>query len=420
MQKAPSMTKPARLLFLSHRLPYPPHNGAAIRTWNILRLLAADFEVEGVCFDRPDRHLAHVPLAERLAAMQEHGRFTLLPIPQLSSRPRLVADHVRSVVTGRPYTWYVHESGEAERAVRELLHRFDPHVVHVDSMDMVRLLPLLEGRPTVVTHHNVESQLLERRSAGESAAWRRRYLHLQAERLRRAEAEWMPRVALNVVVSPEDEEVFRTIAPRARYAVVPNGVDVDFFRPRPGPTEGCVFVGGTTWHPNRDALHWFAGEILPRLRARGEQSPVTWVGRVTDEERREFDGVAGLHLTGYVDDIRPHLARAACFIAPMRFGGGTRLKLLDAWAMGKAIVSTSPGAEGLGGVDGGDLVLAEDADAFADAVIRVLRDPALQTRLGQGGRAAVEARFSWEVIGRRMSDLYREVAGLAPVGAAVH
>ena len=412
------MTKPARLLFLSHRLPYPPHNGAAIRTWNILRLLAAEFEVAGLCFDRPDHHLAHVPLAERLAAMETHGRFTLLRIPQLTSRLRLVADHARSVATGRPYTWYVHESGEAHRALGELLDRFDPDVVHVDSMDMVRLLPQLAGRPTVLTHHNVESQLLERRSAGESAAWRRRYLHLQAERLRRAEAEWMPRVALNVVVSPEDEEVFRDIAPTARYAVIPNGVDIEYFRPQASPTDGCVFVGGTTWHPNRDALHWFAGEILPRLRARGETSPVTWVGRVTEEERRAFDGVDGLQLTGYVDDIRPYLARAACFSAPLRYGGGTRLKLLDAWAMGKAIVSTSPGAEGLGGVDGEDLLLAENADRFADAVVRVLRDPALRARLEAGGRAAVETRFSWDVIGRRMSDLYRGVSGLKYEGAA--
>jgi glycosyltransferase involved in cell wall biosynthesis len=264
----------------------------------------------------------------------------------------------------------------------------------------------------VVTHHNVESQLLERRSVGEAAGWRRHYFRLQAERLRRAEAEWMPRVALNVVVSSEDERVFRAIAPGASYAVVPNGVDVDYFRPQPGPTEGCVFVGGTTWHPNRDALHWFAAEILPRLRARGEQGPVTWVGRVTDEERHAFDGVDGLHLTGYVDDIRPYLARATCFIAPLRFGGGTRLKLLDAWAMGKAIVSTNPGAEGLGGIDGQDLLLADEPEAFTDAVVKVLRDRGLAERLGAGGRAAVEARFSWAVIGRRMSDLYRGVAGL--------
>jgi len=119
-----------------------------------------------------------------------------------------------------------------------------------------------------------------------------------------------------------------------------------------------------------------------------------------------------------VDDIRPYLARAACFIAPLRFGGGTRLKLLDAWAMGKAIVSTSSGAEGLGGVDGEDLLLAEDAARFADAVVRVLRDPALRSRLEAGGRAAVETRFSWDVIGRRMSDLYRGVSGLKYEGAA--
>jgi glycosyltransferase involved in cell wall biosynthesis len=402
-----------RLLFLSHRLPYPPHNGAAIRTWNILRLLAAEFDVTGLCFDRPDPHLAHVPLADRLAAMREHGDFAVTPIPQCASRARLLADHARSVLTGRPYTWYVHDSRDARAALARLVGRVRPDVVHMDSMDMVRLLPLLEARRTVVTHHNVESQLLARRAAGERDGARRAYLRLQAAALRRAEAAWMPRAALNVVVSPEDEATFRAIAPGARTAVLPNGVDVDYFRPIEGPQEGCVFVGGTTWHPNKDALAWFTAEVLPRLRALGETAPVTWVGRVTDEERARLDGHLGLRLTGYVDDIRPYVARAACFVAPLRFGGGTRLKLLDAWAMGKAIVSTSPGAEGLGGEHGRDLLLADDADGFALAIQRVLRDPALRAALGAGGRRAVEERFAWSVIGRRMGTLYREVAASA-------
>ena len=408
--RAPRSADRPRLLFLSHRLPWPPHNGASIRTWNILTLLAREFEVEGLCYDRPDPHLAGVPLDERMAAMARHGRFTLLPIPQCSSRARLAFDHARSILTRRPYTWYVHDSGAARSSLLGLLARFDPDIVHVDSLDMVRLLPLLGSRPTVVTHHNVESQLLERRAAGERSMARRRYLHWQAAALRRAESHWMPRVALNVVVSPEDEAEFRRLAPAARFAVVPNGVDVEHFRPSRGPTTGSVFVGGTTWHPNRDALHWFVAEILPRLRAKGEHSTVTWVGRATAEERERYAGVGGLRFTGYVDDIRPYVDAAACFIAPLRFGGGTRLKLLDAWAMGKAVVSTSAGAEGLGGRSGYDLLLADEPDHFADAMLRVLRNQDLEHRLGARGRESAVARFSWPVIGSGMSRVYHDIA----------
>jgi glycosyltransferase involved in cell wall biosynthesis len=409
MKTGPAARKP-RLLFLSHRVPFPPHNGAAIRTWNILRLLATEFEIAGICYDRPDQHLHHMAMADRMAALEEYGRFSVVPIPQVESRVRLGWDHARSLASGRPYTWYVHDVRAARDELRRLQGWFLPDVVHVDSLDMVRLLPLLDCRRTVVTHHNVESQLLERRAAGEASAFRRWYLQLQAERLRAAEARWMPEVAANVVVSPEDAETFRAIAPEARYTVVPNGVDVDYFRPVPAAEEGCVFVGGTTWHPNRDALGWFAEEVLPALRARGETAPVTWVGRVTEEERRRWDGVLGLRLTGYVEDIRPYVAGAACFIAPLRFGGGTRLKLLDAWAMGKAIVTTSAGAEGLGAVPERDLLIGDDVDAFVTQVQRVLRDRALRRALGTRGREEVESRFSWEVIGKRMCALYLTLA----------
>jgi glycosyltransferase involved in cell wall biosynthesis len=174
-----------------------------------------------------------------------------------------------------------------------------------------------------------------------------------------------------------------------------------------------VFVGGTSWYPNRDALHWFVEEIAPRLRSRGVPAHVTWVGRATDAEQREFSRVEGLTLTGYVDDIRPYVARAACYIAPLRVGGGTRLKLLDAWAMGKAIVSTTIGAEGLGARHGETMLLADTADAFADAIASVLRDEGLRRRIGAAARREAEERFSWDVIGETVRRLYVVAEGSA-------
>lgn len=396
------MTRPS-LLFLSHRLPYPPHNGAALRTYNVLRLLARDFDITALCFDRFDAATARLDQADRVRALEAFGRVEVYPIPQERSRLRLLGDHLRSVVTGRPYTWYVHESAPYLQRVSALLreHRWD--IVHLDSLDLLRVVPLLGGETIVCTHHNAEAALLRRRAAAEPVL-RRWYMRWQANRLERAEAQCLGRFALNIVVSDDDATLMRGVAPLARVAVVPNGVDTDFFRPTDAPVRDCVFVGGTSWFPNRDALLWCVDEILPRLRARVPDATVTWVGRVTEAERARLADVPGLTLTGYVEDIRPFVARAACFIAPLRVGGGTRLKLLDALAMGKAIVSTRIGAEGLGARDGEEMLLADDADAFADAVHRVLGDAALRERLAHGARALAERRFSWDGIGERLRE----------------
>jgi glycosyltransferase involved in cell wall biosynthesis len=388
-----------RLLFLSHRVPFPPHNGAALRTYNILRLLARDFEIVGLCFDRGDRATAHLGLAQRLAGLTPFGQFEAFPIPQELERSRFVQDHLRSVLTGRPYTWYTHDSAPFIARLRTLLAERHFDVVHVDSLDLVRLLPVVQKLPIVCTHHNVESELLRRRGGA--------YLRHQARAIERAEREWLPRVALNIAVSPDDAAMFRTLSPTARVEVIPNGVDTDYFAPCDADhPNGCVFVGGTSWYPNRDALQWFVTDIIPRLGA----TKTTWVGRATEAERRSFANVSCLDLTGYVDDIRPYVGAAACYIAPLRVGGGTRLKLLDAWAMGKAIVSTSIGAEGLGARHEENMLIADTGEAFADAIARILGDAELRRRLGAAARRTAMERFSWDVIGATMRDLYQDVA----------
>lgn len=404
-----------RLLFLSHRVPFPPHNGAALRSYNILRLLAQGYDVHALCFDRLDPATRDMPLPDRIAGLLPYATVEVFPIRQQESPLRLALDHARSLLTGRSYTWFVHDEAAAVRRTAELVRTGGFSLVHVDSLDLVRLMPMLSGLPVVCTHHNVESQLLRRRAANESSFLRRAYLRLQADRLEEVEREWTPRVRLNVVVSPQDEQELGRIAPGIRQLVVPNAVDADYFRPASPPLpesarEGLVFVGGTTWYPNRDALEWFVADILPRLRALGVNEPIRWVGRASDAERERFGSVPGLTLTGYVEDIRPHVWKARCFIAPLRVGGGTRLKLLDAWAMGMAIVATPIAAEGLAVREDENMVIAESADDFARAVARVLGDVALRQRLERGARHTAETRYGWDVIARDMLPAYQAVA----------
>jgi glycosyltransferase involved in cell wall biosynthesis len=173
-----------------------------------------------------------------------------------------------------------------------------------------------------------------------------------------------------------------------------------------------VFVGGLEWFPNHDALRHFCEDILPRVRAAGHDVPVRWVGRAPEPTRRAYRTQHNVELTGYVEDIRPLVRNAACYVVPLRVGGGTRLKILDAWAMGKAVVSTSIGCEGLAAEDGRNILIRDDPDGFAQAVCAVLQDEALQRRLGAEGRRTVERLYEWERIGESLLTSYTSL--LAP------
>jgi len=222
----------------------------------------------------------------------------------------------------------------------------------------------------------------------------------------REERRWCPKVSLNLTVSQEDESALQQRACGAAVLVVPNGVDTGDFEPAYGGDDGIVFVGGYTWFPNRDGMEYFAKQILPMIREKDPTAEIRWVGRAPEDVILSYRNDFGIEMTGYVRDIRPHVTPAACFIVPLRVGGGTRLKILDAWAMGKAIVSTSQGCEGLDCVDGENILIRDSPKAFSDAVIQVLSDPELRVRLGRAGRETAEAKYDWERIGVQMLAAY--------------
>lgn len=394
-----------RLLFLCQNLPYPPDGGALIRSYHTLRLLAERFDVTALCFYRRATRPTRSQLEASLAGLRELAEVEAFPIPQEHSLVRLLWDHARSLLTLRAYTKWAYESRAMRWAITDQLDakRFD--AVHLDSLDLVTYLPLFRDFRVVVAHHNVESQLLARRA--ETLPFLRRvYVRFQAWLTRREEARWCPRVSHNLVVSAEDERTLQALAPSARTLVVPNGVDTEAFKPGPpGPRSDIVFVGGYTWFPNRDGMEYFVAEILPLIRAEAPDVDVTWVGRADDTTRRRLAEQA-VTMTGYVDDIRDYVTPAACFVVPLRVGGGTRLKILDAWALGKAVVSTSQGCEGLDVRPGENMLVADSPAEFAKAVLEVLRDGALRTRLEAGGRRTAVASYDWSAIGAVMMQAF--------------
>src|SRR5207253_1854376 len=214
------------------------------------------------------------------------------------------------------------------------------------------------------------------------------------------------------LTSARDEELLRLELPTVDTAVVPNAVDVDFFHPDPTgvPPDPMtlVFFGSINYQPNTDGLLFFLREILPRLKARYPGIKLRIVGQQPPPEiqARADDGV---EVTGLVDDVRPYIERATVIIAPLRIGGGTRFKILEAMAMGKAVVSTTIGAEGIEVHDGSDILLADEPETFAAQIGRLLDDAALRHRMGATARSLIEQRYSWSASVGRLEEFHAEL-----------
>ena len=405
------MSGKPRLLFLCQTLPFPPDGGVWIRTYHVLRLLARAFDITALCFERAGQPPAPPgKIASSREALRQFAAVDVFPLPQARNRGRFVWDHARSLLSRRVYTHFLYDSAAFRQRVRERIASTAFDLVHLDSLDLARYLPDCPAVPIVVVHHDIESALLRRRSGLDGRRWLAAYLRYQSHLMRRTERHWCPRVDLNVVMSDLDACLLERVAPGSRVAVVPNGVDLDAFQPGDLGSRGIAYVGGTHPFPNADALQFYSTAVLPRLREQVGDVPTQWIGRATPAEQEQYRRRHGIELTGYVADALPLMQAARCHIVPLRIGGGTRLKILNAWALGKPVVTTSIGCEGLAATDGVNLLIRDDPAEFAAAVGDVLRDDLLARRLGRGGRATAERLYGWDAIGDRMRAAYQTLA----------
>ncbi len=271
-----------------------------------------------------------------------------------------------------------------------------------DFLAAVPNLPPSTAVPVVFFAHNVEHMIWKRLRDNAAGAWRRVLLEVEWRKMRRYEAVACRRARLTVAVSESDRDALAALAPGARLCTVPTGVDIFHFAAQQGaetPTR-LVYVGSMDWHPNEDAILFFIDAILPLIRREIRAVSLTVVGRNPSKRLLRATERAGVRVTGTVEDVRPFIADAALCVVPLRIGGGTRLKIFEALAMGKAVVSTTVGAEGLPLIDGEHFVCADEPTAFARAVVSLLRDPARRRALGTAGRELVVACYSWAQVAR--------------------
>jgi polysaccharide biosynthesis protein PslH len=397
-----------RILVVATRSPYPLIEGRALRTFNLLRETARKHDV---CLCTYVQSAAEVEGLRQLRSFCDEVH--AVPLYMEGKASSLLADLVADLVDPAPIMALKYRTRKMTALVKAAIARFKPDVVHLDMLHLGELLPHLQGLPVVLVEHNVESALLTRRVENESSFLRRHYLGRQVSKLSAYEGTICASVDEIVAVSDVDAGIIGRMAPGTPTTVVPNGVDTEFFSPGSWPVvpSSMVYVGGLSWFPNLDAIDFFSREICPRLVKSVEDAQLTVVGQVPTQRTLDpWRGQDRVRFAGLVDDIRPIVGGAAIYVVPLRIGGGTRLKILDAMAMGKAVVSTSVGCEGLEVQDGRELLIADGAEEFAAAVLKAMRDPQLAARLGAAGRTCVERRYQWSAIAERMEAVYERAA----------
>lgn len=382
-----------KVLFICPFVPWPLVNGGKIRTYHLLRAAARQCEVHLRVIQEPE------PIAGGSEALQ-----SIVASARFFERSR----------PGRLERWQLPklERWFHSRALLEAVHADladgDFKLVHLDELLLARVVP--DGRtiPVVQHHHKLDTVLYESLSISASLAQR-----FDRWKLRRLEAESARRYRHHLFCSQDDADTLRARHGALDCAVVPSGFDPASFRPDPtaSPRERArlVFLGSMDYGPNVEAVVRFVRESLPLVRAARPEVLFEIVGANPAPEVRALAG-PGVQITGRVEEVRPYLARATALVVPLAIGGGTRLKIVEALALGTPVVSTTIGAQGLGLVHGTHLTLADGAEAFAQATLALLADPEAAARLGERGRAYVHEHYRWDVLGRELVDYWERVA----------
>ncbi len=300
-------------------------------------------------------------------------------------------------------------SDEMASALEKLVSRHQFDLVQVESSQMAHRAPV-DGVPVALDEHNIEFLLLRRLADAESSPARKAFGYLEAAKAKPDEVRAWTRCDGSIFTSQADLAVMRSVLPQKAACVVPNGVDVDYFRPvREAPeTSTVVFTGAINYRPNTDAVAYFVREVMPPLMRLKPSVKFLVVGQGAPDWLRRMSG-ANVEFTGAVGDVRPYVARAAVVVAPLRAGSGTRLKILEALAMEKAVVTTTIGCEGLGVVDGEHLRVADDPQRFAEETARLMSDGKQASELGRSGRILAERDYSWSVIVHRLEQFHTQL-----------
>ena len=394
-----------KILWLKTELLHPVDKGGKIRSYNMLKELKRNCHITYLTLDD-----GTADAKARELASEYCDELVCVPHRQ---REKFTAgfyvDLMLNLTSELPYAIkkYESEAMRQEVATRVAERRFD--VVVCDFLaPAVNVPPGLNCR-SVLFQHNVEAMIWKRHYEVQANVIKKAYLHRQWQKMLAFEAKTCPQFDCVVAVSREDRELMQQQYGVEQIYDVPTGVDTEYFRPSgrvKSQPENLVFTGSMDWLPNEDAIRYFTEQIMPRIKQAVPGVTLTVVGR------NPYPGLVELSkhdpsivVTGRVEDVRPFMEEAAVYIVPLRIGGGTRLKIYEAMAMEKPIVSTSIGAEGLPVNDGKEILLADTPESFAEAVVRLIEQEGLASEIGKRAATKVREQFGWDIVAESFASI---------------
>jgi glycosyltransferase involved in cell wall biosynthesis len=402
-----------KILFVSTNVPVPPNNGQAIRCLSILQGLASyGHAITFISF-------SNRKIDEELPLLSSCCGKVIILQKELTNLS-LTSDYLARVLcmlSFKPYSVQRFRSEKMEKRIGEELNKkFD--LVLCDGMYALVNIPST-NIPILLNCHNIEHVLYRRYSRVEKNLAKKCYARIESHFMYRAEFQSMERVTSAMTCSDMDRGMLKEMCPRLRVWVVPNAVDTDVLIPDKAAIPDdwdkpvLLFQGGMDWYPNRDAVEFFVQTVLPRIRIEFPTAKFIVAGRNPPPDFvASFSKDGNIEFTGTVPDMLPYLYRATVVVVPLRIGGGTRIKILEACATGKPVVSTTIGAEGLELTPGNQIILADEPEAFAQTIIDLLKDRARREELGRSARVVVVEKYSQKGVGKRLQDAITDLCVL--------
>ncbi|WP_100643208.1 glycosyltransferase family 4 protein [Alteromonas facilis] len=414
-----------KILWLSHLVPYPPKGGVLQRSYNLLKEASKYHEVHLFAFIQRDLINTHFDnydsgletAKNELLKFCETVSFFDIPCERYKYGKQLLA--IKSIFSSNPYTinWLNSDTFRLELTAFKGAHNIE--LVHYDTISLAPYLRLFKDTLAVLDHHNIESHMLLRRAEKSSNIFVKFYMWQEGKRLGKFESTWCPEFSLNITCSRLDSDRLRTFIPSAEVTEVENGVDISYFKPECESngfsnldSPRFIFVGRLNAYTNRAAVRCLVHEIWPLIHTKYPNAELDIVGAHPPEDivRKSMEKDSGIVVHGFVDDVRHYIEKADIYLCPISDGGGTKLKILDALAMGKPIISNPIACEGINVSNGKNVLFADKPKDYVECVQHLIETPDKFKEMSNNAISLVKEQYSYLSIGKRLSQLYEKLS----------